>query len=319
MRGAREPVWAPDGRRLALSYLDRIWVVAPDGRNGRALRPGQAGAERDPAWSPDGKSIAFAADAGDGFNLVTVAADGSRPQPLTTMAGDERWPSWTGDGRIVFSHRAGGRWRLYVISANGGEARPLFPDTADDDESQGRVSPDGRRVAYVSDRESDDGEADLWVADLVLGPRDRVARTRLVRARGLEGHPSWAPDGARLAYFAVRDGVGSVWVVGAEAETALIPVVTPYPRRGLVRPRHRCWSRAAAASLPGHPTGSASPSRSCRRPIRPTTATPPATTTSRRRSLPTRKRSGCGPSMRRCRSTPARAKSSASAPATAND
>ena len=202
-RGAREPVWAPDGRRLALSHLDRIWIVAPDGRNGRALRPGEAVTERDPAWSPDGKSIAFAADAGDGFNLVTAGADGSRPQPLTTMAGDERWPSWTADGRIVFSHRAGGRWRLYVVSASGGEARPLFPDTADDDESQGRVSPDGRRVAYVSDRESDDGDADLWVADLVLGPaRSRIADP--ARARPRPRRPSLVGAGQRPARLLCR-------------------------------------------------------------------------------------------------------------------
>jgi hypothetical protein len=75
-RGAREPAWAPDGRRLAFSYLDRIWLSAPGGRGGRALRPQTTDIERDPAWSPDGRSIIFAADAGQGFDLVVLPASG---------------------------------------------------------------------------------------------------------------------------------------------------------------------------------------------------------------------------------------------------
>ena len=74
-----------------------------------------------PVWSPDDKSIAFAVDTGDGFNLVTAAADGSRSRTLTTLAGDERWPSWTADGRIVFSHRTGSRWRLFAVAETGVE------------------------------------------------------------------------------------------------------------------------------------------------------------------------------------------------------
>ena len=70
------------------------------------------------------------------------------------------------------------------VPAGGGEPEPLFGDTAADSERQGRVSPDGKRIAFVSDRESDDGDVDLWVADLGQGPRDRVTRTRLARVRG---------------------------------------------------------------------------------------------------------------------------------------
>ena len=63
-RGAREPAWSPDGKRLAFSYLDRIWLSAPDGKNGKALRPETTDVERDPAWSSDGRSIVFAAETG---------------------------------------------------------------------------------------------------------------------------------------------------------------------------------------------------------------------------------------------------------------
>jgi gamma-glutamyltranspeptidase len=271
-RGAREPAWSPDGKRLAFSYLDRIWTASPDGRNARPLRPLGAAAERDPAWSPDGKSIAFAADDGQGFNVVVAPAAGGDARTVTTLAGDERWPSWTSDGRIVFSHRATTRWRLHAVAASGGHPGPLFTDTAEDDEREGSVSPDGARVAYVSDRESDDGDADIWVAELKPGPRDRVTRTRIVRARGVEAFPAWSPDGSRIAYFAIREGVGSVWVVGVDevgaAADSAVPRTRPVETPMLVSRRGGApaWSpdgrKIAIANLPPpDPTYNGNPER----------------------------------------------------------
>jgi gamma-glutamyltranspeptidase len=280
-RGAREPAWAPDGRRLAFSYLDRIWLSAPDGRNGKALRPETSTIERDPAWSTDGRSIVFAADMGQGFDLVVVPSSGGDPRHLTTLPGDERWPSWTSDGRVVFSHRASGRWRLHIVDTAGGQPMPLFSDTAGDDEQQGRVSPDGKRIAYVSDRDSDDGDRDLWVADLAPGPRDRVTRSRLVRVRGVEGFPAWSPDGSRLAFFAVREAAGGVWVIGVP-DVLATPLAAsppqadtgPAPRPRAIEPamlvsRHGgapAWSpdgkRLAIANLPPpDPTYNGNPER----------------------------------------------------------
>ena len=249
-RGAREPAWAPDGRRLAFSYLDRIWLSAPDGRNGKALRPDTSDIERDPVWSTDGRSIVFAADTGEGFNLVVVPSSGGDARHLTTVPGDERWPSWTADGRVVFSHRASGRWRLHIVNAAGGQPKPLFSDTAGDDDQQGRVSPDGKRVAYVSDRDSEDGDRDLWVADLAPGPRDRVTRSRLVRVRGIEGYPAWSPDSSRIAFFAVREGAGGVWVVGVP-EVLASPTTTPAPQ-GEAGPPPRPASAAPAMLVSRH-------------------------------------------------------------------
>jgi hypothetical protein len=35
--GVQEPAWSPDGKRIAVSYLDRIWTMTPDGKQARAM------------------------------------------------------------------------------------------------------------------------------------------------------------------------------------------------------------------------------------------------------------------------------------------
>jgi gamma-glutamyltranspeptidase/glutathione hydrolase len=216
-RGARDPAWSPDGRRLAISYLDRIWILSPDGRDGRALRTAGTAIERDPAWSPDGRSMAFAADAGSGFDIHVTPIGGGDSRRMTRLEGDERWPSWTPDGRLVFSHRDGSRWRLMIVDAAGErEPEPVVADDTAQIVREGRVSPDGKRIAYISDRDNDDGDTDVWVAEIAPGRGGRVTRSRISQVRGLESHPTWSPDGQRLAFFAVREGAGSVWVAAVE-------------------------------------------------------------------------------------------------------
>ena len=264
--GLRDPAWSPDGKRLAVSWFDRLWTLAPDGRQARPiLRAPLAGAERDPAWSPDGTRLAFAADRGSGFDLYVVAAKGGAAERVTTLAGDERWPSWTPGGRLVFAHRdregastdSGlAQWHLdFVAEANGVWQAPVRLTTSRFNEMQPRVSPDGSRLAFVSDRDSDDRDFDLWIMPLPMEvPRatsdadtaagtlasaraaseiaDRLARlpfgavgrpVRLRRTGGNASYPAWAPAGDRVAYLAVREGLGSVWVAPVDAPLGYPP------------------------------------------------------------------------------------------------
>jgi gamma-glutamyltranspeptidase len=236
--GVQDPSWAPDGKRIAVSYVDRIWTMTPDGRQPRALveerLSGSSAAlvvERDPAWSPDGTRIAFATNRGGDFNISVASVKSGAVEEVTVMPGDERWPSWTPDGRIVFAHRdampagrradPGTQWDLYqiapVVRSPAWQA-PVALTQTKDDEREPRVSPNGARVVFTSDRESED-DVDLWA--IALPPvnaavPERMRFTRVTRTRGAESNPSWAPDNQRVAFYAVREAVGSVWVAVVE-------------------------------------------------------------------------------------------------------
>jgi gamma-glutamyltranspeptidase len=197
----------------------------PDGRSPRRVvsRVDGWAAERDPAWSQDGNTIAFSAMTHEGADLWTAPASSGLAHRVTSMPGDERWPSWTADGRIVFSHRPrGGTWQLYLAAADGSGApqRLTLDDAA---EWQGQVSPDGQSIAFMSDRGAEAGtDADVWTRRLgpdasgqPIGPA-----VRLLRAPGEESHPTWAPDNTRVAYAATRSGTAGVYVASTEVQAA---------------------------------------------------------------------------------------------------
>jgi len=227
LTGMRDPAFAPEGKRIAVSWLETLWTMTPEGRDQKRVvtTAGMWISERDPAWSPDGRQIAFAADTNGAFDIYIAPAAGGPARKVTALDGDERWPSWTRDGRLLFSHRPeGDRWRLHLVDPGGNAAPVAFtPDTAS--EWQGRVSPDGRRVVFVSDRDLETGDsADVFVRALTEGG----STTRVTRGGGEERWPAWAPDSVRVSFAASRTGQGAgVWVaevpgapVAASAEGA---------------------------------------------------------------------------------------------------
>jgi gamma-glutamyltranspeptidase len=272
-QGARDPAWSPDGRRLALSLYDRLFIVSPQGKGGGPLvaAPAPVVAERDPAWAPDGSRIAFAADYGGGFDIYVVSASGGRPERVTSLPGDERSPSWTRDDRLVFAAGSGGQWDLMIADVGGRVAgvppEPVPLTRTRDDERDPAVSPDGLRVAFASTRDNDDLDLDLWVMDIpargsappAAGRAGEPLARRVLRAAGADRHPAWAPGGDRVAFSAVREGVGGVWVAAVPPRSeagARAPRDRPEAPPVLVSRRHgrAAWSpdgrTLAVADLP---------------------------------------------------------------------
>jgi Tol biopolymer transport system component len=109
-----------DGRRLAFlserSGTVEIWVAAADGSGVQQLTHGPGSIQGSPSWSPDGRRIAFDSFTDDNhWHVWVIDADGGTPHRLTTEPGDQNVPTWSRNGRWIFSANQGtGRdiWRL---------------------------------------------------------------------------------------------------------------------------------------------------------------------------------------------------------------
>jgi eukaryotic-like serine/threonine-protein kinase len=203
---------SPDGTRVAVAGNDDIWIY--DVASGRRTRfTFDPAAERDMLWSPDGRRIIFSSDRKGLFDLYQKASDGSGTEELlyADAAGNKSPESWSVDGRVILydtgtdSPRTGAD--LFVLPLSGapstgplrgsgqaGEGRRAVPFIQTQfNELEGRLSPDGRWVAYSS---NESGAYEVYVA-----PYPGPGGTRQISTAG-GGHPRWRGDGAEIFYLA---------------------------------------------------------------------------------------------------------------------
>jgi len=205
------PRWSPDGRSLAFvrgpvgevkpknkEERDRgvgkpqLWVLPADGGEARQLTWLRDGAG-DPTWSPESATIIFTAEIGqpDDPEAADAQLDEKRVPAVRTI--DRLWHRLDGKGWI-YERRS----HLFRIPVSGGDPEQLTD--GDWDDGSPAYSPDGRRVAFTSDRAEERWTwpgNDVWVLELAS-----KRLTRLTDERVFAGPPAWSPDGRQLAFAA---------------------------------------------------------------------------------------------------------------------
>jgi dipeptidyl aminopeptidase/acylaminoacyl peptidase len=225
------PRFSPDGRYLAFISSrtdkhdnDQLWLLDRTGGEARALTK-LDGSVVDYAWSPNSRQIA----------LVVLDPDPDQSKD-DAKDDDDKPPKPIVIDRFQFKRDIDGylgtrRQRLMLLDVATGQAQRLL--TGDFDDYLPAFSPDGSRIAFVSNRDPDPDRtynSDLWVVPAATGPQTPTRLTTFAGADNdpdYESYPAWSPDGRSIAY--IQGGPVELFSYGTR-HLAVVPASGGEPR-----------------------------------------------------------------------------------------
>jgi len=218
--------FSPDGRFFAIAakrkqHEDLVILDVQRGREVRRIRIPLNGLET-PSWSNDGTRLVFTGFDGGLSDLFIINRDGTGLRRLTNDKFGDMQPTWSPDGKTIafatdrggetdFDQLRFGNQRLALYHLETGEIEPL-PFMEHGKNINPVWAPDGRSIAFVSDRT---GISNIFLYQ--LGDRQIYQLTDVFTGvSGITAHSpalSWAREADRLAFAYYEAGEYNVYSI----------------------------------------------------------------------------------------------------------
>ncbi len=244
-----EPRWSPDGKKIVFvstAYHGRFHIFVMDAveesvenkasivrlmEETKSTLPRYYYAEYDteihPTWSRDGNEILFVSNRGHIYGTGGFWRMRAQPgaEAHEIHYEETTWkarPDFSPDGtKILYSSYLGQQWhQLWLMPATGGDALPI--SYGEWDETYARWSPDGKHIAFISNR---GGTPELWLQDFPGGAQRHLVATerKYLKPRGRIEVTVTGRDGKPTpARISVTDDAGRffapryAWISGAD-------------------------------------------------------------------------------------------------------
>jgi Tol biopolymer transport system component len=220
--GMRAPRWSPDGREIALVPVpgallagaqQGVVIVGVDGGKVRTVPAPDARRNISAAaWTARGEIVYLQAEsvvsaAGSTAMLVRQDARTGRVVAQTWSPSSALVLDVVGDGRVVFDTRSPRQNLREAALGAGGAAESHWLSRGESTDRQPVYSPDGRWVAFSSNR---GGGMNLWLVSTATGNLRRVTDSHV------NWDPAFTPDGKRLLWSSNRGGNFEIWTADAD-------------------------------------------------------------------------------------------------------
>jgi Tol biopolymer transport system component len=217
--GDWNPAFSPDGKTIAFIrgktgvHLD-IYRMPVSGGEAQQLTFDSAH-KKSLAWTADGREIIFSSSRGGSVNtamLWKITATGGTPERLAGVGQNVFSLAIAPQGnRLAYEQRIHDT-NIYRVDTSdaASQSRPhtrLIASTFQDDSPS--YSPDGRRLAFVSDRT---GSLEIWRCDSEGG--NAMPLTNFGGPH--TGTPRWSPDGQWIVFDSNIEGSQEIFVISAD-------------------------------------------------------------------------------------------------------
>jgi Tol biopolymer transport system component len=220
-----QSAFSNDGRTLAFTAMregkDVLYLVDVASGNIKSRLDLPIDAIWSPAWSPDDRQIAFSGTHGGITDLFIVDTNGKNLRQLTNDKYGDLQPSWSPDGKTLafatehspatnLSNLKLGPWQIATLDIATG-VETVLPGQ-DGLNLNPQWSPDGRSIAYISDRT---GLANIFLFDLNDNQHYQLTNVLGGVSAITEFSPaiSWARGADRMVFTYYERGDYTVWTM----------------------------------------------------------------------------------------------------------
>jgi serine/threonine protein kinase/Tol biopolymer transport system component len=201
----RQVAWLADGSHLLFTAKDnvssnfKIWQISYPAGEAQAITS-DLGSYSTINLTADFTVMATVMTEEVANIWVMSGFDAARATQITQGRNLNRQPSWTPDGKLVYSSNMAGAFDLYLMDARGGNSKQLTANSGTN--GQPSTSPDGRYIVFSSDRT---GGSHIWRMDVDGGNQKQLTDKA-------DDRPDFSSDGRWVIYVSTANKE-TIWKV----------------------------------------------------------------------------------------------------------